>query len=171
MCVMSKGQTGWWKLIIFILIGLGALFAAGALRLAGRHSTDNGTVVINGTEVPPVPSLDPQRVTLGEQLYRQYCASCHGANLEGASDWKITLPNGSLPPPPHDSTGHTWHHPDQLLVSIILDGGEKVYDGTMPAFGEKLTREESEIILDFFKSRWGKEKREYQWWMTVTDAR
>lgn len=26
------------------------------------------------------------------------------------------------PPPPHDSTGHTWHHPDQLLLALIRVG-------------------------------------------------
>ena len=156
-------------MLILIIIGLSALIAASALELDGRKSTDNAPVVINGTEVPPVPGLDTQRVAQGEQLYQQYCANCHGANLEGALDWKKRLADGSLPPPPHDNTGHTWHHPDKLLVSIILDGGEKAYDGTMPAFGERLTREESEIILDFFKSRWGKDEREYQWWMTATD--
>lgn len=170
MRMMSKGRTGRWKLIIFILIGLVALFAAGSLGLAGRQSTANGTVVINGTEVPPVQGLHPQRVTLGEQLYRQYCAGCHGANLEGARDWKKSYADGSLPPPPHDDNGHTWHHPDSLLLNIVLEGGEKLYGGTMPPFNDRLTREDAESILDFFKSRWGKDEREYQWWMTVTDT-
>lgn len=168
---MGKGQAGRWKLLIFILVGLVVLLAAVALGLAGRQSPDNGVVVINGTEVPPVPSLDPQQVALGEQLYRQYCASCHGANLEGAQDWKKSLADGSLPPPPHNNSGHTWHHPDSLLLNIILEGGEKLYGGTMPPFNDRLTRKDTESILDFFKSRWGKEEREYQWWMTVTDAR
>lgn len=160
--------SGRLRLLILILIGLGVLVAAGILRLA-LQPAGNNPVVINGTEVPPVPGLDSTRVAQGEQLYRQYCASCHGANLEGARDWKERLVDGSLPPPPHDSTGHTWHHPDEVLVSIILEGGEKLYGGTMPAFGDRLTSEQAGMVLDFFKSRWGKDEREYQWWMTATD--
>ena len=41
----------------------------------------------------------------------------------------------------------------------------------MPPFKYRLTREDAESILDFFKSRWGKEEGEYQWWMTITDTR
>ena len=55
---------------------------------------------------------DAAQVARGEALYAKHCASCHGANLEGQPDWKKRLANGRLPAPPHDMTGHTWHHPD-----------------------------------------------------------
>jgi mono/diheme cytochrome c family protein len=162
-------SSGRLKLWLLILIGLGALVAAGTLGWA-LQPADGSPVVINGTEVPPLPRLDSERVAQGEQLYRQYCAGCHGANLEGAPDWRKRLADGSLPPPPHDSSGHTWHHPDELLARIILEGGEKLYGGTMPAFGNRLTREQANMILEYFKSRWGKDEREYQWWMTMIGA-
>lgn len=126
-------------------------------------------VVINGTAVPPVPTLSTDRVAQGPTLYAQNCASCHGANLEGVPNWKKTLPDGSLPPPPHDSSGHTWHHPDALLLRIIADGGDPAFNSRMPAFKDKLTEDQMRLILDFIKSKWDKDKREFQWWMTATN--
>ena len=138
-----------------------------ALFLAACASTGS-PVIINETAVPPLPTLNPDRVAQGGQLYAQHCAECHGANLEGAPDWKRALADGSLPPPPHDGSGHTWHHPDLLLISITLNGGDPAYNSKMPAFGDKLTEDEATAILDFVKSKWGKDEREFQWWVTYT---
>ena len=128
----------------------------------------NAPVVINETAVPPVPTLNAARVTQGGSLYAQHCAQCHGANLEGVPDWKKPLTDGSLPPPPHDDFGHTWHHPDSLLMSIVSNGGDPAYHSKMPAFKEKLTWNEMTAVLEFIKSKWSKDQREYQWWMTAT---
>ena len=43
----------------------------------------------------------------GKQIYVQNCASCHGVNLEGQKNWQSRLPDGLMPAPPHDNTGHT----------------------------------------------------------------
>jgi mono/diheme cytochrome c family protein len=107
-------------------------------------------------------------VAQGAKLYAQHCAQCHGANLEGTPDWRKPLPNGSFPPPPHDSSGHTWHHHDATLLNILLSGGDPQFNTTMPAFKGKLTRDEATMILDFIKSKWGKDEREFQWWITAT---
>ncbi len=160
-----------------------ALFAsATALAVAGMamvgvwlRPTSGNQVVINGTVVPPVPTLNAERVAQGEALYAQYCASCHGPNLEGQPNWKQSLPDGSLPAPPHNASGHTWHHPDEKLLDITLRGGQVVYGdanykSNMPAFGDKLSEADITALLDFIKSRWGKDQREYQWWMTTTGA-
>ena len=128
----------------------------------------NAPVVINETAVPPVPILNAARVAQGGSLYAQHCAQCHGAKLEGAPNWKKPLADGSLPPPPHDDYGHTWHHPDSLLMSIVSNGGDPAYHSKMPAFKEKLTGNEITAVLEFIKSKWSKDQREYQWWMTAT---
>lgn len=127
-------------------------------------------VVINETAVAPVPTLNPEWITQGAVVYAQECATCHGTNLEGAPDWKESLPDGSLPPPPHDSSGHTWHHPDSLLLAIIADGGDPAYNSKMPAFRDKLTEEERQAVLEFIKSTWGRNEAEFQWWMTATES-
>jgi len=120
-----------------------------------------------GTTVPPIPTLNSEALALGEQLYNQYCSDCHGEKLEGVPKWKVTQPDGSLLPPPHDSSGHTWHHPDPVLNEIMANGGDPtLYNTKMPGFGDQLTEREIEAILDYIKSHWGEEEREYQWWLT-----
>ena len=129
---------------------------------------DPELVVINQTAVPPLPTLEAARVDRGSDLYAQYCSECHGDSLEGALDWKRPLADGSYPPPPHDDYGHTWHHPDELLQEIVAQGGDPSYNSKMPAFGETLSPDEIASILDFIKSRWGTEARQFQWWITAT---
>lgn len=95
-----------------------------------------------------------------------HCAECHGADLAGTPDWRTPLPSGDYPPPPHDSTGHTWHHSDQVLIQIVMDPA--AFDSSMPP--TDLSRPEVEAILDFIKSSWGPEERQFQWERTVADG-
>ncbi len=148
-------------LAILVLI-LGAAFLA-----YQQTASANRAVVINQTAVPPLPTLNPENVSQGEILYALYCAKCHGANLEGAPNWKQRLPDGSLPPPPHDSSGHTWHHSDEVLINITEDGGDPADNSKMTPFKDQLSREEVVAILEFIKSKWRREEREYQWWITA----
>jgi len=74
---------------------------------------------------------------------------------------------GSYPPPPHDDSGHTGHHPDELLQEIVAQGGDPAYNSKRPAFGGTLSPEGIASILDFIKSRWGTEAREFQWWISA----
>jgi len=110
---------------------------------------------------------DARQVALGETVYRQNCASCHGVNLEGQPDWKIRKPDGRLPAPPHDESGHTWHHPDDQLFRITKLGlkpplAPEGYESDMPAFGPALTDEQIWAVLAFVKSRWPEEIRARQ---------
>lgn len=157
-------KYSWLKLIFGFLIAL----LLGLLVWQFQASRVSKPVVINGTAVAPLTTLDPTLRAQGATLYQQYCTPCHGANLEGAPDWKKPLADGSLPPPPHDDSGHTWHHPDFLLLQIMAQGGQPLYDGVMPGFGDQLTPDEMRAILEFMKSRWSRESREYQWWITNT---
>jgi len=152
-----------------ILIVVIAIVLIGASLLLWQTTfSGNRPVVMGGTAVPPVPTLAANRVAQGKDLYAQQCASCHGAALQGVPDWKTRLADGSLPPPPHDSSGHTWHHEDSLLITIIANGGDPKYNSKMPAFTGKLTETQMIAILAFIKSSWGREERGFQWWMTAT---
>ncbi len=149
-------------LAIVLLIG-----SAGTLVWRGQAAPADASVTINGVTAPPVPALDSDEVALGRAVYARSCASCHGAGLEGVPDWKRIQPDGTLLPPPHDSRGHTWHHPDALLLRIVAEGG-KPEDGNMPAFGGTLSEDEMHAVLTFIKTSWGQEEREFQWWITST---
>lgn len=101
---------------------------------------------------------DTALVESGKKVYDGYCAHCHGFGLEGAANWRTKNADGSLPPPPHDATGHTWHHPDELLFKIVREGGQSVapadFNSTMPDFGGRLSDVEIWAVLSFIKSRW-----------------
>jgi mono/diheme cytochrome c family protein len=109
---------------------------------------------------------DVAQVAHGRAVYAAQCASCHGADLEGQPDWRQRLPNGRLPAPPHDASGHTWHHPDKVLFEITRDGiaahAPKGYESDMPAFAPKLSDGEIWAVLAYIKSRWPAEIRERQ---------
>jgi len=106
------------------------------------------------------PRIDPanaKQVEQGRRLYVAACASCHGASLEGQPNWQRRLPNGRLPAPPHDATGHTWHHSDEFLMRITRFGPAAYPEGyrtDMPAFGDTLSDGEIAAILAYIKSHW-----------------
>jgi mono/diheme cytochrome c family protein len=101
----------------------------------------------------------------GKPLYAENCAKCHGANLEGQPDWMQRLPSGRLPAPPHDATGHTWHHADEQLFAITKFGLQAIapgYESDMPAFEGILSDDEIRSILSYIKSTWPERERAYQ---------
>jgi hypothetical protein len=86
--------------------------------------------------------------------------------LEGQPDWRRRRPNGRLPAPPHDESGHTWHHPDELLFALTKQGPQALarsgYQSDMPAYGGKLSDAEIWAALAYIKSRWPKDIRQRQ---------
>ena len=131
------------------LLGLAAVSVI--LVLADAFWRENPTPV-------RIPYGDRAAVEAGKAIYAEACASCHGANLEGQPDWRRRLPNGRLPAPPHDDTGHTWHHPDQDLFDVTKFGvarfGPPGYESDMPAFDGVLTDSEILASLAYIKSTW-----------------
>ena len=100
-----------------------------------------------------------QIVSKGKALYADNCASCHGDELEGQDDWKSLGDDGFMPAPPHDKSGHSWHHTDQLLFDLTKYGlgkiiGKKDYKTKMPIYDDVLTDEEIVAVLSYIKSRW-----------------
>lgn len=118
--------------------------------------TATGFVLLQERPVRINPT-DTSQVALGERVYAAACASCHGADLQGQPEWRRRLPNGRLPAPPHDASGHTWHHSDAFLVLVIQRGAAAYPEGyptDMPAFGDTLSDREIAAILAYIKSRW-----------------
>ena len=127
-------------------------------RELGRHA---GAVKWDAPEIAAaLRRMQGNRpVASGEKIYAQHCAACHGANLEGQREWRRRLPNGRLPAPPHDETGHTWHHPDEVLFAITRNGlvppyAPPGYESDMPGFADKLSDDEIRAVLAFIASRW-----------------
>ncbi|ARE85582.1 MAG: c-type cytochrome [Paracoccaceae bacterium] len=120
--------------------------------------------VLLATTVSPVSAESDLR--MGERLYQENCASCHGANLEGQPDWRTRLPNGRLPAPPHDASGHTWHHTDRVLFDIVKRGPAAIvgagYESDMPGYEGVLTDDEITSIVDYIKSTWPDKERAFQ---------
>ncbi len=109
---------------------------------------------------------DPRQVAQGRQLYMAHCAACHGAELQGEPDWQVRRPSGELPAPPHDASGHTWHHPDQQLFAITKHGLARFapadYKTAMPSFVGILKDGEIRAVLAFIKSTWPEDIRRRQ---------
>jgi len=109
---------------------------------------------------------DPAQVARGAVLYRDQCARCHGARLEGEPNWQTRKPNGELPAPPHDASGHTWHHPDAYLFAVTKHGLAPFvppdYKSAMPSFVGVLSDDEIRAVLAFIESRWPPEIRARQ---------
>ncbi len=114
--------------------------------------------------------MDDRDLTNGQTLYAEQCASCHGVNLEGQPDWQTPDNNGILPAPPHDGTGHTWHHDNQLLFEYTQLGGEAAlaargvdgFASGMPRFGDTLTDDDIWDILAYIRSTWPERVQEIQ---------
>lgn len=105
----------------------------------------------------PAEGADAATLARGRQLYAQHCASCHGTELEGQPNWRQRGPDGRLPAPPHDPTGHTWHHSDAQLFELTKRGPAGLvpgYESDMPAFGGVLDDDEIRAVLLFIKSTW-----------------
>jgi mono/diheme cytochrome c family protein len=105
----------------------------------------------------------PEVLARGKIVYGERCASCHGAKLEGQPDWRIRRPDGRLPAPPHDASGHTWHHPMAVLFEMVKEGigknGPPGYLTDMPAFGATLSDADIRASLAYIKSTWPQEIR------------
>ena len=102
---------------------------------------------------------DPQVVSVGARIYAQQCATCHGVRGEGQPDWRERGPDGLLPAPPHDPSGHTRHHPDSQLFAITKFGLAKLidqpdYKTAMPVYGGVLSDDEIVAVLSWIKAQW-----------------
>lgn len=152
-------------------IGAG-LFAAAVAFLAVAIA-----VALWTGEKSPADPDNLEQVARGKPLYDRHCAACHGARLEGQPNWQERLPSGRMPAPPHDASGHTWHHPDEVLFGITKHGlvpgkyAPPNYQSDMPAFGGILSDGDNWAVLAYIKSSWPKEIRRAQQEITSEQRR
>lgn len=114
--------------------------------------------------------LDDRDLANGKTLYTETCATCHGAQLQGQPNWQTPDENGIMPAPPHDASGHTWHHDNQLLFDYTWLGGQQTLEtrgvtgfaSNMPAFKDTLTQDDVWDILGYIRSTWPEHERRVQ---------
>ena len=133
-----------WLMLVVLVAGLALVGWTWLGKVRQGAGTGNGMV-----QAGLLRPGDAQLVAKGKEIYAKACANCHGANLEGQPGWRTS--RGLAPA--HDETGHTWHHPDTLLLRVVRDGTVQM-GGTMPAFRGVLTEEEMLAVLSYIKSRW-----------------
>ena len=94
----------------------------------------------------------------GGAIYAESCAACHGAQLKGQPDWRRRTEDGRMPAPPHDDSGHTWHHADKLLFEMTKYGLQAIaggdYKTRMPAYEGTLSDDDIVAVLSYIKSQW-----------------
>lgn len=131
-----------------IILLLGVAVSAGAAIFWWFNATGPAFADANDTAL----------VAQGGQVYADQCASCHGVNLEGQPNWRQRRPDGRLPAPPHDDSGHTWHHTDMQLFQVTKFGTASIagpdYKTDMMGFGAVLSDAEIWAVLAYIKSRW-----------------
>lgn len=147
------------------------VFALASVGLVIAYTEFSSEFVGSGSQSSQLAyQPDTQR---GKNLYFEACASCHGQNLEGQANWRVAGPDGRLPAPPHDATGHTWHHPDRVLLEITRRGTAAVvgggYQSNMPGFGSEYTEEELRDVLAWIKTQWPTRERVRQARITAQD--
>ncbi len=125
-------------------------------------STASGTEAFTHGSPPLVRWYQEESVALGGAVYAQYCAECHGAQAQGAADWRKPGPDGKYPPPPLNGTGHAWHHPLKMLFQVIKNGSPGG-QGNMPAWKDQLTDEQIVATIAWFQSHWPEEQ--YAAWL------
>lgn len=147
----------------FRSLGFGiAIMVAITLLWTGKDLYD-AAVTPRGFYIDP---QDQRLVAQGRSLYVSHCSACHGASLEGQPNWRERRSDGRLPAPPHDASGHTWHHPDAVLFDITRNGlvpgrtAPEGYESDMPAYAGILSDTEIVAVLAYIKSTWPADVRE-----------
>jgi len=146
---------------------LAAMIGAAGWIAAAQQTPDAESLTFLGEPVTAA------QLALGQQVYAANCASCHGAELEGQPEWRRRNENGRMPAPPHDATGHTWHHADRAIFNITKLGVGAIvpgYESDMPAFEDVLSDDEIVAILAFIKSTWPERERGFQAEVTANDG-
>ena len=99
------------------------------------------------------------QINQGKRVYKRFCSFCHGKNGEGQANWRERQSDGKLPAPPHDESGHTWHHPDSVLFAITKYGmvppnAPDGYKSDMPGWKDSLSDADIRAVLVYIKSTW-----------------
>jgi len=158
MPVVGPKKTGPNRAVRLII----ALAVFGAILGAFVHYWDKSPTAVSiarnaAKRVPP---------SEGKDVYDEFCAYCHGFNLDGKSEWFNKTDKDPAQSPRMDDQGIAWRMPDTLLFSITKNGGQKHalpgIKSEMPAFEGVVSDKEINMALDYIKSRWPEDLRAHQ---------
>jgi len=137
-------QRLWWRnyrVVVALCVGV----------LAGCDAPES----LNSMPVPNAPQRqnNPQQLAMGEKIFQENCAGCHGEQGQGAAKWHKKGADGFYPAPPLNGSGHTWHHSLAVLEDTITNGSSEG-KGKMPAWKGKLSQKEIQATMVWFQSQW-----------------
>jgi len=151
-----------------VAMTFGVIVLAGLATANAFEKTYDPLRKLRVEQMSPADPENGAQIREGAALYAEYCAACHGGALEGAENWQDHNEDGTYKPPPHDDSGHTWHHSDKVLFEYVKLGGEKLFEdypdiiSAMPGFGDSLSDDEIWSVLAFIKASWSEEMRASQ---------
>ena len=134
---------------------------AGVLTILAVLAAPTGAVAAPVSPDPGPHFADADNAKLverGEEVYRQYCASCHGRRLQGQALWQLMDQYAGRRAPAHDATGHTWQHSDEDLFHMTKHGrfaaAPPEMKSYMPAFETSLGDADILAVLAYIKASW-----------------
>lgn len=99
---------------------------------------------------PIMPAVSPSTPQSGETLYLNSCAACHGVDGRGAAQAMVGF---DQPLPDFTDCQFAPREPDGDWVTVAFLGGpSRGFSELMPAFGEVLTMEELQRVVEHIRS-------------------
>jgi len=95
-------------------------------------------------------SLLAEQPPSGQDLYLSSCANCHGPDGTGDQALLVGLP---IQPPDFTESVFASREPAADWAGVVTHGGPlRGFNRLMPAFGDALTREEIDLILEYVQT-------------------
>jgi len=90
----------------------------------------------------------------GKSLFSDNCQVCHGVQGVGET-YSVEMLGAKdyLMAPPLDDSTHAWHHTDDQLVRIILEGSQR--KSRMAGWKGRLNEQQARDIVSYIKTLWG----------------
>lgn len=109
-------------------------------------------VCVSDAQFTPGENSHPKSSTHGEQIYRNACAACHGADGRGTPQ-SIA---GFTPPrtfPDFTACNQTTPEPNSFWKAMIVHGGPyRGFSQIMPSFAEALSDQQVEDVVAYLRS-------------------
>jgi len=94
------------------------------------------------------PGNTDELMRLGQLTYVEFCAECHQTDGTGWSTLYPTLARNPIV---------TLHDPEPIILTV------KYGQGSMAAFGERLTPQEIAAVLTYVRNSWGNHAAPVSW--------